>query len=138
MDWLFERPSTDQANHWLALLSLVLFAIGVVATAVLSTRPALPPFGGRNTRKFVVRACTIVGWICGIGMFFGIIRILQIDPATFGRPIWIVLTWIALVAAVGYLVYSAPADREQRRLNNERLRQRQGLNAARKKGATKA
>lgn len=135
MDWLFERPSTDQANHWLALLSLAVFAIGVIAATVISTRPSLPPFGGKHTKQFVVRACTIVGWICGVGLFFGIIRLLQIDPATLGRPIWIVLSWIALIGAVGYLVYVSPADREQRRINDERLQQRQGLKASRKKRA---
>lgn len=121
MDWLTTRPTPDEANHWLALLSLVLFAIGVVATAVLSTRPGSPPFGGRFTQKFVMRACTIIGWICGIGLFFGIIRLFQIDPATLGRPIWIVLTWVALVVAIGWLISTAPADMAQRRQNNERM-----------------
>lgn len=121
MDWLTTRPTPDQANHWLALLSLALFAIGVVASGVLSTRPGLPPFNGKYTQKFVMRACTIIGWISGFGMLFGIIRLLQIDPGTLGRPIWIVLTWIVLIAAVGWLIYSAPADREQRRLNEQRM-----------------
>lgn len=138
MGWLFERPSADVANHWLALLSLALFAAGIVATAVISTRPSLPPFRGRNTQKFVAKACTIVGWICGVGMFFGIIRVLQIDPATLGRPIWIVLCWVALVAAIGYLIYLSPADRVRRKLNDERLRQRQGLKPPRKRSAAKA
>lgn len=138
MDWLFDRPTTDQANHWLALLSLAVFAIGIIGTAVLSTRPSLPPFGSKFTQKFVVKACTIIGWICGVGLFFGIIRLLQIDPASFGRPIWIVLTWITLIAAIGWLVYIAPADREQRRINDERLNQRQALKPSRKKRAAKA
>lgn len=124
MDWLFERPSTDQANHWLALLSLVLFAAGVIASGILATRPAAPPFRSQYTRGFVSRACTLVGWICGVGLFFGIIRLLQIDPATLGRPIWIVLSWIALIAAIGWIVSKAPADREQRRINDQKRRQR--------------
>lgn len=134
MGWLFERPSIDDANHWLALLSLALFAIGIVATAVISTRPSLPPFGSKYTQKFVMKSCTIVGWICGVGLFFGIIRLLQIDPATLGRPIWIVLCWVALVAAIGYLIYLGPADRALRRANDERLRQRQSLKGPRKSG----
>lgn len=135
MGWLFERPSVDDANHWLALLSLALFAIGVIASAVISTRPRMLPIGRKQTQKFMVRACTIIGWICGIGLFFGIIRVLQIDPATLGRPIWIVLTWIALIAAIGYLVYISPADREQRRANEERRRHRQSLQRSGKSGS---
>ena len=114
MDWLTTRPTSAEANHWLALVSLTVFAAGVVAAGVLSTRPDLPPFGRRQTGGFVRRACTVVGWICGIGLFFGIIRLLQIDPFTFGRAIWIVLSWIALIAAIAYFTWAAPADREVR------------------------
>lgn len=114
MDWLTTRPAPADANHWLALLSLVVFAAGLVAAGVLSSRPDLPPFGKRQTGGFVRRACTVVGWICGLGLFFGIMRLLQIDPFTFGRPIWIVICWIALIAAIGYFTWAAPADREIR------------------------
>lgn len=124
MDWLTTRPSTDEANHWLALLSLALFAIGVIAAGVLSTRPGLPPFNGKYTNKFVGLATTVVGWICGVGVFFHIIRILQIDPGTLGRPIWIVLCWVALVAAIGWLIYRAPADRQLRQANQQRNKAR--------------
>lgn len=135
MDWLTTRPTPDQANHWLALLSLVLFALGVVAAGILSTRPSLPPFNGKYTQKFVMKTCTILGWICGLGMFFGIMRLLQIDPATMGRPIWIVLCWIALVAATGWLISQAPADHEMRKLNDSRVQSRKKAKPAGKSAA---
>jgi drug/metabolite transporter (DMT)-like permease len=124
MDWLTTRPSPDVANHWLALLSLVLFALGVIAAGYLSSRPGSPPFSGNFTREFVRTATTLVGSICGIGLFFGIIRLLQIDPATLGRPIWIVVTWIALVAAIGLLVSRAPTDRQLRLARRQRIQAR--------------
>ncbi len=114
MDWLTTRPSPDIANHWLALLSLALFALGVIASGYLNSRPGSPPFRGKYTREFVRLATTVVGSICGVGLFFGIIRLLQIDPATLGRPIWIVLTWVVLAVAIAWLVSRAPADRELR------------------------
>ena len=120
MDWLTTRPTPDSANHWLALVSLALFALGVIAAGALSTRPHLPPFNGRYTHRFVSLASGMVGWISGVGLFFGIIRLLQIDPATLGRPIWIVLTWIALVIAGGWVFTKAPADREVRAANKRR------------------
>ena len=86
MDWLTTRPSADVANHWLALLSLGLFAVLVIASGILNTRPWLPPFNSKYTRQFVNLATTVVGSIAGVGLFFGIIRLLQIDPATLGRP----------------------------------------------------
>ena len=121
MDWLTTRPTPDTANHWLALLSLALFALGVIAAGVISSRPNLPPFNGRQTHKFVSRASSIIGWISGIGLFFGIIRLLQIDPATLGRPIWIVLTWIAMAAAAAWINMKAGPDRELRKANERRL-----------------
>lgn len=124
MDWLTTRPSPDVANHWLALLSLALFALGVIAAGIINTRPWLPPFNSKYTRQFVSLATSVVGAICGAGLFFGIMRLLQIDPATLGRPIWIVLTWIALVAAVGWLITRAPADRELRRARQQRKQAR--------------
>ena len=122
MDWLFARPSPDEANHWLALLSLAVFAIGTVGAAVLSTRPAAWPFRGRYTQAFVSKACTAIGWASGVGLFFCIIRLLQIDPATLGRGIWILLSWIALLAVSVWLWRLAPADRQQRFSNDARLK----------------
>jgi hypothetical protein len=124
MDWLTTRPSPDVANHWLALLSLALFALGVIAAGVLNSRPGLPPFNGNYTRQFVRLVTTVVGTICGVGLFFGIIRLLQIDPATLGRPIWIVLTWVALVTAIAWLVSRAPADRQLRVARRQRSQAR--------------
>lgn len=128
MDWLTTRPSPDVANHWLALLSLALFALGVVAAGYLSSRPGSPPFRGNFTREFVRTATTLVGSICGVGLFFGIIRLLQIDPATLGRPIWIMLTWVALIAAIALLVSKAPADRQLRQARRQRSQVRRVRN----------
>lgn len=120
MDWLTTRPTPDVANHWLALLSMALFAIGVIAAGMLSTRPGLPPFNGNFTNKFVSLATALVGWISGVGLFFHIMRLLQIDPGTLGRPIWIVLTWVAMAIALGWLIYKTPADRKSRQASRER------------------
>lgn len=124
MDWLFARPTPEEANHWLALLSLVLFAIGVVAAGTLGTRPNWPPFSGKYTAGFVAKSCTYLGWVCGIGLFFGIIRMLQIDPATMGRGIWIVLSWIALIVVDVWLLKQAPHDKEIRARNVSKQQQR--------------
>ncbi|MCA9832621.1 MAG: hypothetical protein KC435_01615 [Thermomicrobiales bacterium] len=124
MDWLFTRPTPDEANHWLALLSLAIFTVGTVGAAILATRPGSWPFNGRYTQGFVSKVCGWVGWMSGIGMFFGIIRLLQIDPITLGRGIWILLSWLALIAVSVWLWRQAPADRETRGLNDARLQTR--------------
>lgn len=121
MDWLFARPTPDDANHWLAILSLIVFAFGTIASGFLLTRPDAPPFNSRYTQAFVGKVCSWVGWTCGIGLFFSIIRFLQIDPATLGRGIWILLSWIALIAVMIWLAMQAPVDHEMRVQNDARL-----------------
>ncbi len=124
MDWLFARPTPEEANHWLAILSLIVFAIGTIACIILATRPDAPPFNSRYTQAFVSKACIYVGWACGLGLFFGILRFLQIDPATLGRGIWILLSWIALIVVVVWLAKQAPADHQLRVENDARLQTR--------------
>lgn len=124
MDWLFARPTPEEANHWLAILSLVIFAIGTIGCIILTTRPDAPPFKSRYTQAFVSKVCISVGWTCGVGLFFGIIRFLQIDPVTLGRGIWILLSWIALIVVVAWLAKQAPADHKLRVENDARLETR--------------
>lgn len=116
MDWLTTRPSSDEVLNAFAIVSLVVFAIVLLTSGFYSARPWAPPVGEPFSKHFVTRAATMLGWPAGIGLFFLIVRLLQIDPATFGRPIWIVLSWIALVVAVIVVAMLAPKDRELKRL----------------------
>jgi hypothetical protein len=116
MDWLTTRPTGDDVLNLFAIVSLAVFAIVVLASGFYSARPWAPPFGERHSRRFIQRGATMLAWPAGLGLFFLIIRLLQIDPATFGRPIWIVLSWIALVVTLVALALLAPKDREAKRL----------------------
>lgn len=116
MDWLTTRPTGDEVLNTFAIVSLVVFALVLLAAGFYSARPFAPPVGPAHSRHFVTRAATLFGWASGLGLFFLIIRLLQIDPATFGRPIWIVLAWIALVVTAAVVGYLSPKDREAKRL----------------------
>jgi hypothetical protein len=115
MDWLTTRPTGDEVLNPFAIISLAVFAIVVLASGFYSARPWSPPFGETQSRRFVQRAATLLAWPAGLGLFFLVVRLLQIDPATFGRPIWIVLSWIALIVTAGALAFLAPKDREAKR-----------------------
>lgn len=117
MEWLTTRPSGDEVLDAFTILSLILFGAVLLASGFYSARPWAAPFGKPYSRHFVRTSATLLGWPAGIGLFFLLIRLLQIDPATFGRPIWIVLSWIALLAALAYIAMRAPKDRETKRLN---------------------
>jgi hypothetical protein len=116
MDWLTTRAASDDVLNLFAVISLAVFALVLIASGFYSARPWSPPLGEPFSRHFVRRAANLLGWPAGIGLFFLIIRLLQIDPATFGRPIWIVLSWIALLAALIVVAFIAPKDHAAKRL----------------------
>jgi hypothetical protein len=125
MDWLTTRPGSDEVLDAFTIISLIVFGIVLVAAGFYSARPWAPPFGAPFSKHFVRRSATLLGWPAGIGLFFVIIRIVQIDPATFGRPIWIVFSWVALIAAAVYVGMRAPQDREMKRRNKAGIRRSQ-------------
>ncbi len=116
MDWLTTRPTADEVLNPFIVVSIVVFAIVLLASGFYSARPWAPPFGKAHSRRFVGKAAMWLGWSAGLGLFFTIVRLLQIDPATFGRPIWIVFSWLALAASAVAIVMQAPQDREAKRL----------------------
>lgn len=116
MDWLTTRPTADEILNPFIVVSIVVFAIVLLASGFYSARPWSPPFATSYSKRFVGKAAMWLGWPAGLGLFFTIVRLLQIDPATFGRPIWIVLSWLALLASAVAIVLQAPQDREAKRL----------------------
>ena len=99
-DYLTTPPASADVLDAFTILYLVLFLVGFVVCAYLYYRPWTKPFGRVFRRTSVMKATGIGMWIFGIGLFFFLIRILQIDPISFGQPIWM---WLSLIAAVIYL-----------------------------------
>lgn len=122
MDSLFTRPTADAVVNPFVILSAIVFAVGLIAAGYLSSQPG--KLLERHTRVFVRRATTIIGWMCGIGLFFVVVRLLGIDPLTFGRGIWILLSWLALIGALAVLVAQMPADRKVKEEHRQQSRNR--------------
>ncbi|HYH12975.1 MAG TPA: hypothetical protein VD789_11520 [Thermomicrobiales bacterium] len=103
-DYLTSAPGSGEIFGPLSTLFLIFCAVGLVAGFLLSTRPQIMwsrrLLRVNSTRKWG----SIFMWIFSIGMFFFIIRWLQINPFTFGNRIWLYLTALAAIIAVMLMV----------------------------------
>ncbi|MFN8590024.1 MAG: hypothetical protein U0031_01095 [Thermomicrobiales bacterium] len=99
--WLNTPPTYDQVLQPFGALYLIVFAVGFGGSAWLSGDGATRI--GRNPAHIAgLRHWSQVGlWIFGPGLFFFGVGALQINPLSFGEPIWLVGSVIALVIA-GY------------------------------------
>lgn len=130
-DYMTTPRDVDQVFDVFGIAFLVVFGLGFVASLVLYNHGA-----GRFTRhpiarRAIRRVTGIATGVFGAGLFFFGIRALQINPFTFGLPLWMWLSAAAALATAGYAVYYArtvyPAQRrayEQHRLKQQYLRPR--------------
>lgn len=100
--WSYLRgaPGDGPLFDPLMIAILVVFAVGFIASAYASARPKMAIFKRRVHRRNVMRSTAVLMWVCGIGLFFGLIRLLQINPASFGERIWIYLTFLVLLVVI--------------------------------------
>lgn len=115
MDVLTTAPGPDDLLSPLALVGFLLFGLVFVVAAFYASKPWSPPVGKSWSRRFVQRSAMILGWISGLGLFFLIIRILGINPASFGEPLWPVLCLVALVLALAWIAVKQNEDRKAKR-----------------------
>ncbi len=103
-DYLNHRPNEDEMFGPFSTAYLVLFILLFFATVFLYNE------GGRYLtpepvrRKYLRKYAGFLLIPVTLALFFFSFRILQIDPFTFGRRIWL---YLALLGTVGILVYAA-------------------------------
>jgi len=108
-DYLTTPPVSDDVLDAFTVLYFAVFVVGFVLAAYLYYRPRTQPFGRLLKRRAVVKVTGIAMWVFGAGLFFFLIRLLQIDPFTFGRPIWMWLSVLALLGLVAWIAVSWPS-----------------------------
>lgn len=96
-DYLTTAPTSGEILGPYSTLYLIIFGLGFIVSAYLYYRPWTRPVGTYVRRKTVRRASNIALWIFGTGMFFFLVRLLQINPFTFGERIWMYLSFAAFV-----------------------------------------
>ena len=100
-DYLTTQPASGDVLDGFTIVFAALMLLGFVVTAYVHYRPWTRPFGTMFRRRSVLKATTIGMWVFGIGLFFFLIRLLQINPFSFGEPIWM---WLSLLGVVAFVV----------------------------------
>ena len=96
---------TDSALSRLAVLYLLLFALGFAGSVLVANDRLVREGAGPATREAIRRAAAWGVGVFGAGLFFFGVRVLQINPFGFGMPLWLVLCalaallWIAAALA---------------------------------------
>lgn len=103
-EYLTTAPGSDEIFGPLSTVFLIVCAVGLVVGFVLNTRPQVL-WSRRLMRVPTTRRWgAIFLWIFSIGMFFFIVRWLQINPFTFGYRIWLYLTFLVATVAVALML----------------------------------
>lgn len=103
-DYLTTVPGPDEVFGPFAVLFLILFGVGFLVSIFLYNDGARRYINHGLKRRTIRRFAGIAMIIFGVGLFFFAIRILQIDPFTFGMRIWL---WLSLLALLGLAAASA-------------------------------
>lgn len=90
-NYLTSAPATADTLSNLAILYAIVFAGGFLISSIISYRPRTPFVAKYFRRREVAQATSVAMWIFGLGLFFFIIRILQVNPISFGNRFWMVL-----------------------------------------------
>lgn len=113
-DYLTSAPVPGEIFGPFSALFLLLFAGGFIAASYLYYRPWTKPFGVLLRRKTVRKASTIALWVFGTGLFFFLVRLLQINPFTFGLRIWLYLCFLAFLGMAAIFTLRFKVAREER------------------------
>lgn len=99
-DYLTSVPGSDEIfGPWSAVF-LAICAIGLIAGFLLVSRPQLLWARHLMRASSARRWGSIFIWIFSIGLFFFVVRWLQINPFTFGTRFWLYLTMLVAIIAV--------------------------------------
>ncbi len=116
-DYLTTMPGSNEVFGAFAIGFLAIFLTGFVVSFVAYAGWADRFVKSALWRRMIRRWS---GWALALfstGLFFFVIRILQINPFTFGQRIWLYLSLLSLAAFIAWCVYdyrrTAPEIRKQ-------------------------
>jgi hypothetical protein len=128
-DALTRTPAAADVFAWPAMVFFVVFAIGFVAAAYLANQGSRRFASHPAHRRAIQHLAGLAVYVFGAGLFFFGVRALNINPFSFGSPIWLWLSVLALIVlaiyAFRYWTHTYPARRaafDQRQLKESYIR----------------
>lgn len=106
-DWDYLRtvPGPNEVFGPFSIAYLILFIAGFAGSIVVYNNWAKQWFKDPILHRMARKWAGIAIVIFGLGLFFFLIRWLQINPFGFGRRYWLWLTLVALVVLAGYAIW---------------------------------
>jgi hypothetical protein len=104
-DYLTTVPETSEVFGPFAVVYLILFGLGFLTAVFLYNDGAKRFTKNQVKRRVIKRGAGIAMTVFGIGLFFFAIRMLQINPFTFGMRLWLWLSFLAVLVMFGYFAY---------------------------------
>jgi hypothetical protein len=137
-DYLKTVPGPNEVFGPLSIAYLVLFIVGLIVSIVVYNGWAKKRFPDPVFHRLARKWAGIAIVIFGLGLFFFLMRWLQINPFGFARRYWLWLTLLSLVVLVGYAIWdykthypalTAQYDEQQRRKSFSRASGQSGASA---------
>jgi hypothetical protein len=100
-------PGPNEVFGPLAIIYLIVFGLGFVLSVFLYNDGARHYVDHPVKRRVIRRGAGVATAVFGVGLFFFGIRVLQIDPFTFGRRMWLWLSALAALIMAIYFIYYA-------------------------------
>ncbi|CAN5870121.1 hypothetical protein BH24CHL4_BH24CHL4_02810 [soil metagenome] len=108
-DYLTTVPGPNEVFGPFAIAFLIIFTIGFVVSIVIYNNWAKRRFKNPVLHRMAKRWAGIGLILFTLGLFFFLIRWLQINPFDLGMRIWMWLSVANLIALFGYMVYDHKA-----------------------------
>lgn len=104
-DYLKTVPGPDEVFGPFAIIYLILFAVGFVASLVVYNDRAKKLFKDPVLHRMAKRWSGYGLVLFSLGLFFFLIRWLQINPFDLGMRLWLWLCLLGLAALIVYAIY---------------------------------
>lgn len=103
--YMTTMPGPSQVFGPFAIVFLIIFGAGFVISIFLYNDGARRYTNHSLKRRTLRRGSGIAMAVFGIGLFFFGVRLLQINPFTFGERIWLWLSFLAFLVMMAFFAY---------------------------------
>ncbi|MGI8477410.1 MAG: hypothetical protein ACR2OO_13715 [Thermomicrobiales bacterium] len=124
-NYLTTVPGSNEVLGPFAIGFLALFGLGFLASTLLYNGGGRKLFANPVLFRMACKWAGVGLVIAGLGLFFFVIRALQINPFTFGMRIWLWLSLLALAAFAAYILYDLRAHYEGAKAEYEEYKRKQ-------------